>query len=145
MRAADTLGPLLAVHVVAAGVQDRDGTRRPLPRARLDRPTVEKVWTDQDFAGRLVARAEEVLERTVEIVRKPSGRRGFQVRPRRWVVERIFAWITTRRRLARGHERDPAHSESMVRWAMTEVVLRRLARGRPAIRAARRPLRRTTP
>lgn len=143
--ATDTLGLLPAVHVAAASVQDRDGARRPLPRARLDHPTVEKVRADQGFAGRLVTWAGEILERTVEIVRKPPGRRGFQVQPERWVVERAFAWLTARRRLARDYERDPAHSETTIRWAMTDVILRRLARGRPAVRAARRPLRRTTP
>ncbi len=49
----DTLGLLLAVHVRAANVQDRDGARRPLLWARLDHPSVQKVWANQGFAGRL--------------------------------------------------------------------------------------------
>ncbi|MBN3932653.1 transposase, partial [Streptomyces verrucosisporus] len=141
----DTLGLSQAVHVAAVSVQDRDGARRPLLWARLDHPTVERVWADQGFGGRLVTWDGEILERTVEIVRKPPGRRGFQVQPKRRAVERAFAWITARRRLARDYGRDPAQSETMIRWAMTDVILRRLTRGRPATRPARRSLRRTTP
>ncbi|MFI7502687.1 transposase [Streptomyces sp. NPDC049687] len=64
----DTLGLLLAVHVVAAGIQDRDGEKRPLLWTRLDHPSVKKVWADQGFAGRLVEWAAEILGRDLEIV-----------------------------------------------------------------------------
>ena len=140
----DTLGLLLAVHVVAASVQDRDGARRPLLWTRLDHPSVETVWADQGFAGWLVGWADEVLDRTIDIVRKLPGQRGFQVQPRRWAVERTFSWITMRRRLACDYERDPRHSETMIRWAMTDVILRRLTRSGPATRQPRRPLHRST-
>lgn len=138
----DTLGLLLAVHVVAASVQDRDGAKRPLLWTRLDHPTVTKVWADQGFAGRLVQWAAGTLRRDLDIVRKQPGQRGFQVQPKRWAVERTFAWITMRRRLASDYERDPAHSETMIRWAMADVILRRLTRGRPATRPGPKPLRR---
>jgi transposase len=138
----DTLGLLLAVHVVAASVQDRDGGKRPLLWTRLDHPTVLKIWADQGFAGRLVTWAADTLRRDVDIVRKQPGQRGFHVQPKRWAVERTFAWITTRRRLASDYERDPAHSETMIRWAMTDVILRRLTREGPATRPGPKPLRR---
>jgi transposase len=138
----DTLGLLLAVHVVAASVQDRDGGKRPLLWTRLDHPTVRKFWADQGFAGRLVTWAADTLRREMDIVRKQPGQRGFHVQPKRWAVERTFAWITTRRRLASDYERDPAHSETMIRWAMTDVILRRLTRGRPATRPGPKPLQR---
>jgi transposase len=109
---------------------------------RLDHPTVAKVWADQGFAGRLVQWAADTLRRDLDIVRKQPGQRGFQVQPKRWAVERTFAWITMRRRLACDYERDPAHSETMIRWAMTDVILRRLTRGRPATRPGLTPLRR---
>lgn len=138
----DTLGLLLAVHVVAASVQDRDGAKRPLLWTRLDHPTVRKVFAAQGFAGRLVTWAEEILGRTVEIMRKQPGQHGFQVQPKRWAVERTFSWMTMRRRPACDYERDPRHAETMIRWAMTDVILRRLTRGRPAIRQGPRPLQR---
>jgi transposase len=141
----DTLGLLLTVHVLAASVQDRDGAKRSLLWTRLDHPAVEKIWADQGFAGRLVEWSSGVLHRTLEIVRKDPGQRGFKVQPKRWAVERTFAWLTMRRRLACDYERDPAHSETMIRWAMTDVILRRLTRGRPAARQGPRPLRKITP
>lgn len=66
----DTLGLLLAVHVVAASVQDRDGARRPLLWTRLDHPSVQKIWADQGFAGRLVDWTAQILGRELDIVRK---------------------------------------------------------------------------
>ncbi|MFE2023044.1 transposase [Streptomyces sp. NPDC059499] len=79
----DTLGLLLAVHVVAASIQDRDGAKRPLLWTRLGRPGVKKVWADQGFAGRLVGWTAQILDRDLEIVRKDPAQRGFQVQPMR--------------------------------------------------------------
>ncbi|MEU9779263.1 transposase, partial [Streptomyces sp. NPDC047968] len=100
-----------------------------------------KVWADQGFAGRLVDWAAQILGRELEIVRKDPGQRGFQVQPKRWAVERTFSWLTAHRRLARDYETSPAHSESMIRWAMIGVMVRRLTRGRPAQRPGPRRLR----
>lgn len=122
----DTLGLLLAVHVVGANIQDRDGARRPLLWTRLDHPGVRKVWADQGFAGRLVGWTASVLGRELAIVRKDPDRRGFQVQPKRWAIERTFSWITAHRRLARDYETSPARSETMIRWAMIGIMLRRL-------------------
>jgi hypothetical protein len=60
--------------------------------------------------------------------------------PRRWPVERTFAWLTAHRRLARDYERDPGVSEHLIRWAAINGMLGRLARGRPATRQPRRTL-----
>lgn len=96
----DTLGLILAVHVVAASVQDRDGAKRSLLWTRLDHPSIQKVWADQGFSGRLVDWSASILGRELEIVRKAPGQRGFQVQPKCWTVERTFAWMTAHRRLA---------------------------------------------
>ncbi|MFC9756911.1 transposase [Streptomyces sp. NPDC056921] len=136
----DTLGLLLAVHVVAANVQDRDGARRPLLWTQLDHPSVQKIWADQGFAGRLVDWTAQILGRELDIVRKDPGQRGFQVQPKRWAVERTFSWLTAHRRLARDYETSPAHAETMIRWAMIGVMVRRLARGRAAVRSGPRLL-----
>lgn len=141
----DTLGLLLAVHVVAANIQDRDGAKRPLLWARLDHPSVKKIWADQGFAGRLVDWASTILGRELEIVRKAPDQRGFQVQPKRWAVERTFSWITANRRLARDYETSPAHSETMIRWAMIGIMVRRLTRGRPAARTGPRAATRCGP
>jgi transposase len=60
--------------------------------------------------------------------------------PRRWAVERTLAWITAHRRLARDYERDPKHSEAMIRWAAINLMTRRLARGAAATRPGPRAL-----
>jgi transposase len=74
----------------------------------------------------------------VEIVRKPAEQMGFAVQPRRWVVERTLAWLTAHRRLARDYERIPEISEAIIRWAAIAGMARRITRGAPAGRQARR-------
>ncbi len=75
----------------------------------------------------------------IDIVRKPPDQRGFEVHPKRWVVERTLAWLTAHRRLARDYERDPEVSEEMIRWAAINQMLRRVARGKPAGRSNATP------
>jgi hypothetical protein len=101
------------------------------------------VFADQGFAGRLVEWAARTLRMVIDIVRKPVGQRGFQVHPKRWVVERTLAWLTAHRRLARDYERDPAVSEEMIRWAAINQMLRRLTRGGRARRQQQRQARNT--
>ncbi|MFD7439544.1 IS5 family transposase [Streptomyces sp. NPDC059861] len=141
----DTLGLLLTVHVVAANIQDRDGAKRSLLWTRLDHPGVKKIWADQGFAGRLVDWTATILGRELEIVHKAPDQRGFQVQPKRWAVERTFSWMNAHRRLARDYETSPARSETMIRWAMIGIMVRRLTRGSPAIRSGSRPLIRVGP
>ena len=129
----DTLGLLLVVVVLAASVQDRDGAKSVLLDTYLRTP-VRFVFADGGFAGRLLDWATQILRTTVHIVRKPAGQQGFAVIPRRWAVERTFAWLTAHRRLARDYERHPAISEAMIRWAAISGIVRRLSRGGPARR-----------
>jgi transposase len=133
----DTLGLLLTVVVLSAGIQDRDGAKPVLLQTYLCTP-VRFVFADGAFAGRLLDWARTILATTLHIVRKPAEQRGFAVIPRRWAVERTFAWLTTHRRLARDYERDPAISEAMIRWAAINTITRRIARGGPATRRQRR-------
>jgi transposase len=118
----DILGLLMVVLIVvlvtAANVQDRDGGRRVLDRAKTAMPSIATVWADGGYAGKLVAFAQALLRITVEIVRKKDGQRTFEVLPRRWVVERTLSWISACRRLDHDYERLPEHSETMVHWAM---------------------------
>jgi transposase len=133
----DTLGLLLTVVVLTAGVQDRDGAKPVLLDTRL-RTRVRFIFADGAFAGRLLDWAQTLLATTLHIVRKPAGQQGFAVIPRRWAVERTFAWLTAHRRLARDYERHPATSEAMIRWAAINTITRRIARGHPATRQQRR-------
>jgi transposase len=133
----DTLGMLVVVCVMSASWQDRDGAKTTLLSAYLSTP-IRYMFADQGFAGRLVGWAADTLKMTVEIVRKPAEQRGFAVHPKRWVVERSLAWLTSHRRLARDYERDPAVSEALIRWAAINTMVRRLDRGRPTTRQRRR-------
>jgi transposase len=69
---------------------------------------------------------------------KTADQQGFAVHSRRWVVERTLAWLTTNRRLVRDYERLPENPEALIRWAAITGIARRIARGQPACRQARR-------
>jgi len=124
----DTIGLLVVVLVTAASVQDRDGGRLVLDKARMAMPSIVLVWADGGYAGRCVEFAHRMLRITLQIVKKPEGQRTFEVLPRRWVVERTLSWLVRCRRLDRDYERLPEHAEAMVKWAMIGLMTRRLAR-----------------
>jgi transposase len=126
--AVDTGGLLLAVVVTIAGIQNRDGAHRLLAALRAKFSTMALVWADGGYAGRLVTWAQAVLGLAVTIVKRTDDLTGFQVIPRRWVVERTLAWISKYRRCVRDYETLPEHSEAMVHIAMIMTMSRRLAR-----------------
>jgi putative transposase len=124
----DTLGLLLAVIVHSASVQDRDGIKLVGQRIRGRYPRLKLIWADGAYQA-AVGWAKQFAAWVLELVRKPEGRQGFVVLPRRWVVERTFAWLMNSRRLARDYERLTESSEAMVKVAMIHLMLKRL---RPA-------------
>jgi transposase len=126
--AVDTLGLLLCATVTTASVQDRDGAVVLLARVREKFSTIALVWADGGYAGRLVTWAKQVLAMAVTVVKRSDDMCGFVVLPRRWVVERTFAWLMRYRRLVRCYERRPAHHEAMLLWATVHLMTRRLAR-----------------
>jgi transposase len=126
--AVDTGGLLLEVLATPASVQDRDAARPLLFNLRRARPRVRRAWADSAYAGKLQPWAATYLKLTVEIVKRPERLHTFEVLPRRWVVERTLAWITSYRRCARDYERLPATHEAAVHWAMITLMTRRLAR-----------------
>jgi transposase len=126
--AVDTGGLLLTVVVTIAGIQDRDGAHRLLAALRAKFSTIALIWADGGYAGRLVDWAKTVLAFAVTIVKRTDDRAGFQVIPRRWVVERTLAWISKHRRCVRDYETLPEHAEAMVYLAMIMTMSRRLAR-----------------
>jgi transposase len=126
--AVDTNGLLLVVLVTMAGIQDRDGGLRLLALLRERFSTIAHVWADGGYAGRLVTFARKVLAFTVEVVKRTDDLAGFQVLPRRWVVERTYAWISKHRRCVRDYETLPQHHETMVYITMIMTMSRRLAR-----------------
>jgi transposase len=129
--AVDTTGLLLEVVITPASVQDRDGARPLLFNLTRARRRTRKAWADAGYAGKLLPWAAKWLNLDVEIVKRSSGSHTFEVLPRRWVVERTLAWITSYRRCARDYERLPSHHEAAVYWAMTTLMARRLTRPAP--------------
>jgi transposase len=124
----DTTGLLLEVLATPASIQDRDAARPLLFNLHRARRRVRRAWADAVYAGKLQPWAATYLKLTVEIVKRPADQHTFEVLPRRWVVERTLAWITSYRRCARDYERLPAHHEAAVYWAMITLMTRRLAR-----------------
>ncbi len=121
------MGLLLAVVVHAADIQDRDGAKLVLLAllGRFERLAL--IWADGGYGGKLVEWAKDVGGWTVALVKRPPDTQGFAVLPRRWVVERTFAWLGRSRRLSKDYEGMPATSETWIRIAMIHLMLKRLA------------------
>jgi putative transposase len=119
---------LLRVVVHSAGIQDRDGGK--LLVAHLAEPgafpRLTHLWADGAYGG-TVAFAARYGGLTVEVVTRPNGAKGFTLLPRRWVVERTFAWLGNCRRLSKDFELLPETEEVFIYLAMTHLMLRRLA------------------
>ena len=121
------MGLVMAVVVHAADVQDRDGARLALTRLVGRFPRLALIWADGAYAGRLVSWARNVGGWTLELVRRPAHQDTFEVIPRRWVVERTFAWLGRNRRLSKDYEELTQTTEAWIYAAMTGLMLRRLA------------------
>ena len=126
----DTLGLLMCVVVTAASLSDPAGARLVLKRLR-QRGTGKKlrrIWVDGIYRGTLMDWVVEHFRFVLQPVLRCEEVKGFTVLPRRWVVERTFAWLTQCRRLRCDYEVLPQSSEAFIYIAMTRLMLRRLAR-----------------
>jgi putative transposase len=127
----DTLGLLLKVVVTAGDTQDRDGAKRLLADLAEEETVIKRlklIWADGSYRGELISWIEDLFGWKLEIVEKPKDQNGFQALPKRWIVERTFAWLVRQRRLARDYERSPRTSEAFIYAAMVRLMVRRLAK-----------------
>jgi len=152
----DTEGLVLKAKVHSAKVPDQDGIKLLLKAARERLPRLSHLWADAGYQGRGKEWVEQELGLSVEVVHrtpKPTSektariwaeewakegreidwqrlipRRGFEVLPRRWVVERTFSWLSQNRRMSKDYERLCATTEAFIYAAMTRLMVRRLAR-----------------
>ena len=124
----DALGLVLAVVVHSAALQDRDGAKLVLDKVGPRFARLRLLWADGGYAGTLVAWARERWGWLLAIVKRPDGARGLAVLPRRWVVERTFAWLDRYRRLSKDYEYLTDTAETMVHVAMIHLMVVRLAR-----------------
>ena len=126
----DSMGLLVFAKVTSANVQDVHAGKQTL--IELSKRTelltrLQKIIADGGYRGELVAWVSQELHAVLEIVLKLGDHKGFQVLPKRWVVERTNAWITRHRRLARDYERRITNCEAFLYIAMLRLGLRRLA------------------
>jgi putative transposase len=120
--------------VSAASVQDRDGAKLVFQKIKGRFTRLKLIWADGAYAGQLVEWVKSACGWLLEIVRRSEGVKGFQLLPRRWVVERTFGWFGRYRRLSKDYEFQPDTSENMVLIAMIQLMVHRLARnGQPAV------------
>ena len=151
----DTEGLVLKAKVHSAKVPDQDGIKLLLKTARERLPRLSHLWVDAGYQGRGKEWAEQELGLSVEVVHrtpKPTPekvariwarewhkegreidwqkllpRRGFELLPRRWVVERTFSWLSQNRRMSKDYERLRDTSEAFIYAAMARLIVRRLA------------------
>ncbi len=122
----DTMGLLVCVVVHGAHRSDQEGAKALFMTAHESRRCLrlEKVWADQGYQGEWGQAVLAIFGWTLEIVYRTAS--GFVVQPKRWVVERTFAWLGRQRRLAKDYEFLPQTSEAMILFAMIRLMLNRL-------------------
>lgn len=123
----DVLGNLLHVQVHAANLHDTVGACEVLRRAAEKHPSLEAFSGDAGYRGTAVRFVDETLGLTLHISEKIKD--GFAVLPKRWVVERTFAWLGSFRRLAKDVEILTATAENMIRIAMLRLTLAKCVSG----------------
>ena len=123
----DTLGLVWGLAITPADVADGKGARLAVTAAACASRRLVKVWADSAYQG-FVEFALLLLQLVVSIVKRREGARGFEVQPRRWVVERTFGWLTRWRRLNRNYEHTLPSSRAVVQVALIGTMARRLAR-----------------
>ena len=123
----DTLGLLIAVVVTSADVQDYHGAKPALLRAKGRSPGLRVVWVDGIYEkGWLIDWARGECGWELQVVKRTDKEGGFEVLPKRWVVERTFGWLGRYRRLSKDYEVLPETSEAMIQMTMIHIMLRRL-------------------
>jgi len=123
----DTLGLLLVVVVTSASVQDRDGARLLFRRLTGACKKLRLIWVDGGYRGTLLEWVADRFQFALQVVLRSDDQKGFKLLPRRWVVERTFAWLNHSRRLSKDYEFLPETAEAFIYLAMTRLMLRRLA------------------
>ncbi len=125
------MGWLMSVCITPASMQDRDGAQLLLAGVRDRFPRLKTIFADGGYAGQLIAWVETMCGWLLSIVKRTSP--GFEVLPKRWIVERTFAWLTRYRRTARDYELRPETVEAMTYAAMVHLMIRRFAKQQSAL------------
>ncbi|MBM3539786.1 MAG: IS5 family transposase [Alphaproteobacteria bacterium] len=128
----DTLGLLLMATVHPADIQDRDGAVPLLKTVRRLFPFLVKIIGDGAYQGpQLAAAARAIADWQIEVVKRSDQAKGFVVLPKRWIVERTFAWLGRCRRLAKDFENRTRNALAFLLLASIRLMVRRLAKLSP--------------
>lgn len=109
-------------------IQDPEGARKTLPGIKRLCRRLKKIWADGRYGGSLVAWVKAKFACDLEVVKRTDGGKGFTVLPKRWMVERTFAWLIQNRRLSKDYEFTLQSSEAWIDLAMIYLMVRRLAK-----------------
>jgi putative transposase len=120
----DTLGLILTVVIQSASVQDRNGGIDVVQKLLENWKRIVKIFADGGYSGTLVEKIKERFKITVEIIKRDEAH-TFKVLPKRWVVERTFAWLDTNRRNSKNYERLNNTSVAMVHLSAIRIMLNR--------------------
>jgi len=123
----DTVGLLIAIVVAAASVSENEGAKLLFKRLRGSARKLRLIWVDGGYTARLFTWVTERFAFCLQQVLRAGEQKGFCVLPRRWMVERTFAWLSNCRRLSKDYELLTQTSEALIYIAMTRLMLRRLA------------------
>lgn len=125
----DTLGFMVGLVVHSAGIQDRDGAPEVFKSIRRSHPDLRHIFADGGYAGpKLRSALNGIGNWTIQIVKRSDAAKGFEVIPKRWVVERTFAWLNRCRRLAKDWEKSIESSKAWILIAHIRTLTRRIVR-----------------
>jgi putative transposase len=120
------LGLLIAVVVHAADIQDRDGGLLVFEKIKNMLSRLKLIWADGGYRGQFIDKVKQGFQRKIEIVKRSDNVKGFNVLPKRWIVERTFGWIVQYRRHSRDYEGLTENSEAIIYISMLQIMLRRI-------------------
>jgi len=120
------MGLLLAVVVHAANVHDSQSAFRVIKQLKYRFSRLVKVIADGGYRGDFVEKVKQAFGWTIQVVLRKDSNKGFQVVPKRWIVERTFAWFESYRRLSKDYEFNTDTSETMIQLAMIKLMLNRI-------------------
>jgi putative transposase len=120
----DTLGLVLAVVIQSASVQDRDGAISVIEKMKENWKKITKIFADGGYRGKLIDTVKKKFKINLEIIKRDELH-TFKILPKRWIVERTFAWIDTNRRNSKNYERLNNTSVAMVHLSAIRIMLNR--------------------
>lgn len=121
----DTMGNLLSVKVHAANIHDTSSGIWAAETALLNYPEIQKFCADAGYRGSFVDAMKEKFQMEVDVVKR-SDSEHWRILPKRWIVERTFAWLNNYRRLSKDYEINVVYAESMIKIAASYILLKRL-------------------